>query len=132
MASTTTLVRPIYLAVYAKLQTVTVDGQPIRLAEGHAPNAAYPYVTWRVSMFEHGEQRGNGELEVHVWGNDGDDQVLLILDAIQTALDRVALLNTNAGKVISLPGPTPPIGREGNGATRHGIQQFWLKVQKPL
>lgn len=120
--------KPLWLAVAAKLASLTVTGiGAVTIAETVGPDNAFPFVTFAVAFPRHGASEGDAALEVHAWDNQNAERVIDILDAVNTKLDH-AVLTWAGGTGTILASSTPSIGKDPDGSTRHGVQIYRVAV----
>lgn len=126
--STSRAVKPLWDAIYATIESLTVSGiGAIAVLETPAPGTDFPYVTFSVSFPEHGRAEGVGALQTDVWETNNVERIVAIQDALAALLDG-AVLTFTGGTASIFASSTPPIGRDPDGTTRHGVQIYRVLV----
>ncbi len=125
---TAVAIEQLWTAVYALLTTLTVPTiGSVPVLESPAPGMAYPYVTYAVAFAEHGRAAGEAVLQVDVWDSAAVEKIIAIQAALAALLDG-KVVTWSGGTATLLAASTPPIGRDPDGTTRHGVQLYRVLV----
>lgn len=126
--STARAVKPLWDAIFAVIENLTVAGLgAVEVKETPAPGTPFPYVTFSVAFPEHRRAEGVGALQTDVWDTNNVERIIAIQDALAALLDG-CVLTWSGGTATLFASSTPPIGRDPDGSTRHGVQIYRVLV----
>jgi hypothetical protein len=121
------MIAPLYTAVFAALDGLTVNSVAIPIFENAPETQPPPFVTFELSIAASSERTGQAEMQLHVWCADPIEGVVAILQACASRLDRQRL-STTVGNATALLDSTPPIGRDPDTRLRHGVQIYRILI----
>lgn len=120
-------IRPLYVAVYAKLSALEEGSPSIGVGESVAPDTTLPFVRYSLNFNTDTERRAEAALQVEVFSNGEVEEVLDIFHTIGGLLDRERL-SFDGGHAVAIINSVPSIGRDEDGTTRHGVQTYRVLV----